>query len=84
MIRQKEMIRTLRKNAIESIVFLSKSMYITDSNQYAIELVTYLLVVVVYFYKFIVNTRVEISRPSYEPLGDVEAHLKHFKPPQPL
>ena len=32
------------KNAIESIAFLSKSMYITDSNKYAIELVTYLLV----------------------------------------
>ena len=31
-----------------------KSMYITDSNQYAIELVTYLLVLVVYFYEFIV------------------------------
>ena len=29
-------------------------------------------------------TRVEISRASYEPLGDFEAHLKHFKPPQPL
>ena len=29
-------------------------------------------------------TRVEISRASYEPLGDVEAHLKHFKPPQPF
>ena len=29
-------------------------MYITDSNQYAIELVTYLLVLVVYFYEFIV------------------------------
>ena len=28
--------------------------------------------------------RVEISRALYEPLGDVEAHLKHFKPPQPL
>ena len=42
---------TLRKNAIESIAFLSKSMYITDSNQYAIGLVTYLLVPVVYFYK---------------------------------
>ena len=27
-------------------------MYITDSNQYAIELVTYLLVLVVYFYEF--------------------------------
>ena len=29
-------------------------------------------------------SRVEISRASYEPLDDVEAHLKHFKPPQPL
>ena len=29
-------------------------MYITESNQYAIELVTYLLVLVVYFYEFIV------------------------------
>ena len=29
-------------------------------------------------------SRVEISRASYEPLGDFEAHLKHFKPPQPL
>ena len=42
------------KNAIESIAFLSKSMYITDSNQYDIGLVTYLLVLVLYFYKFIV------------------------------
>ena len=42
------------KNAIESIAFLSKSMYIMDSNQYAIELVTYLLVLVVYFYELIV------------------------------
>ena len=42
------------KNAIEPIAFLSKSMYITDSNQYAIELVTYLLVLVVYFYELIV------------------------------
>ena len=30
-------------------------MYIMDSNQYAIELVTYLLVLVVYFYELIVN-----------------------------
>ena len=37
------------KNAIESKAFLSKSMNIMDSNQYAIELVTYLLVLVVYF-----------------------------------
>ena len=29
------------KNAIESKAFLSKSMYIMDTNQYAIELVTY-------------------------------------------
>ena len=42
------------KKAIESMAFLSKSMYITDWNQYAIELVTYLLVLVVYFYEFIV------------------------------
>ena len=42
------------KNAIESKAFLSKSMYITDSNQYTIELATYLLVLVVYFYEFIV------------------------------
>ena len=42
------------KNAIESIAFLSKSMYIMDSNQNAIELITYLLVLVVYFYEFIV------------------------------
>ena len=47
------------KNAIESIAFLSKSMYITDSNQYAIELVTYLLVLVVYFYEFIVYMLLE-------------------------
>ena len=44
---------TEKKNAIESIAFLSKNMYITDSNQYAIELVL-LLVLVVYFYEFIV------------------------------
>ena len=29
-------------------------MYITDSNQYAIELITYLLVFVVYFYELLV------------------------------
>ena len=29
-------------------------MYIMDSNQYAIELVTYLLVLVIYFYELIV------------------------------
>ena len=34
-------------------------MYITDSNQYAIELVTYLLVLVVYFYDIIVYTLLE-------------------------
>ena len=47
------------KNAIESIEFLSKSVYITDSNQCAIELVTYLLVLVVYFYQFIVYMLLE-------------------------
>ena len=41
------------------MAFLSKSMYITDSNQYAIELVTYLLVLVVYFYEFIVYMLLE-------------------------
>ena len=46
--------RTLRKNAIESKAFLSKSMYIMDSNQYDIELVAFLLVLVVYFYELIV------------------------------
>ena len=50
---------TLRENAIESIVFLSKRMYITDLNQYAIELVTYLLVLVSYFYEFIVYMLLE-------------------------
>ena len=39
---------TLRKNAIESKAFLSKSMYIMDSNQYAIELVTYLFIYLIY------------------------------------
>ena len=34
-------------------------MYITDSNQYTIELVTYLLVLVVYFYEFIVYMLLE-------------------------
>ena len=34
-------------------------MYIADSNQYAIELVTYLLVFVVYFYEFIVKLLLE-------------------------
>ena len=34
-------------------------MYITDSNQYTIELVTYLLVFVVYFYEFIVYMLME-------------------------
>ena len=47
------------KNAIESKAFLSKSMYTTDSNQFAIELVTYLLVLVVYFYEFIVYMLLE-------------------------
>ena len=42
------------KNAFESKALLSKSMYIMDSNQCAIELVTYLLVLVVYFYELIV------------------------------
>ena len=50
---------TLRKNAIESKEFFSKSMYIMDSNQYAIELVTYLLVLVVYFYESIVYMLLE-------------------------
>ena len=47
------------KNAIESKAFLSKSMYIANSNQYSIELVTYLLVLVVYFYEFIVYMLLE-------------------------
>ena len=34
-------------------------MYIMDSNQYAIELVTYLLVLVVYFYELIVYMLLE-------------------------
>ena len=34
-------------------------MYITDSNQYAIELVTYLLVLVEYFYEFIIYMLLE-------------------------
>ena len=34
-------------------------MYITDSNQYAIELVTYLLVLAVYFYELIVYMLLE-------------------------
>ena len=34
-------------------------MYITDSNQYSIELVTYLLVLEVYFYEFIVYMLLE-------------------------
>ena len=42
------------KNAIKSRAFLSKSMCIRDSNKYAIELVTYLLLLVVNFYEFIV------------------------------
>ena len=47
------------KNAIESKAFLSKSMYIMDSNHYAIELVIYLLVLVVYFYELIVYMLLE-------------------------
>ena len=47
------------KNAIESKSFLSKSMYIMDSNQYAIELVTYLLILVLYFYELIVYMLLE-------------------------
>ena len=42
------------KNAIESNALLYKSMYIMDSNQYAIWLVAYLLVLIVYFYELIV------------------------------
>ena len=34
-------------------------MYIMDSNQYVIELVTYLVVPVVYFYEFIVHFLLE-------------------------
>ena len=49
------------KNAIESKAFLSKSMYIMDSNQYAIELVTYLLVLVVYFHELIVCMLLETN-----------------------
>ena len=48
-----------KKDAIESKAFFSKSMYIMDSNQYAIELVTYLLVLVVYFYEFTVYMLLE-------------------------
>ena len=51
--------RTLRNNVIESKAFLSKSMYIMSSNQYAIELVTYLLVLVVHFYELIVYMLLE-------------------------
>ena len=49
------------KNAIKSKAFLSRSMYIMDSNQYAIELqvATYLLVLVVYFYELIVYMLLE-------------------------
>ena len=47
------------KNAIGPIAFLSKSMYIMDSNQYAIELITYLLVLAVHFYEFIVYMLLE-------------------------
>ena len=42
------------KNAIESIVFVPKAC-IVDSNQCAIELITYLFVLVVYFYELIVH-----------------------------
>ena len=67
------------KNAIESKAFLSKSMYIMDSNQYAIELVTYLFVFVVYFYESIVYTLLEknafdsiafFSQWTYGQVGD--------------
>ena len=52
-------------------------MYITDSNQYAIELVTYLLVLVVYFYEFIVYMLLErivyyITRGETERLHECE------------
>ena len=47
------------KNAIGSKAFPSKSMYIMDSNQYAIGLVTYLLVLVLYFYELIVYMLLE-------------------------
>ena len=42
-------------------------MYITDSNQYAIELVTYLLVLVVYFYEYIVYMLLE--RNSFDSIA---------------
>ena len=50
---------TLRKNAIESIAFRSKSMYK--------ELVTYLLVLVVYFYEFIIYMLLE--RNSFDSIA---------------
>ena len=55
------------KNAFESKAFLSKSMHIMDSNQYDIELVTYLLVLVVYFYELIVYMLLE--RNSFDSIS---------------
>ena len=47
------------KNAFESKAFLCKIMYIMYSNEYAIELVTCLLVLIVYFYELIVYILLE-------------------------
>ena len=61
------------KNAIAPIAFLSKSMFSTDWNQYAIELVTYLLVLVVYFYEFIVYMLLE--RNAFDSIAFFSVYL---------
>ena len=61
-------------------------MYITDSNQYAIELVTYSLVLVEYFYEFIVYMLLE--RNAFDSIAffsqcnlilkNIMVYIKHF------
>ena len=54
-------------------------MYITDSNQYAIELITYLLVLVVYFYELIVYMLLE--RNAFDSIAFLsQCKLFFFKP----
>ena len=43
-------------------------MFITDSNQYAIELVTYLLVLIVYFYEFTLSKSESVKFSLIEPV----------------
>ena len=49
-----------------------------DSNQYAIELVTYLLVLVVYFYELIVHMLLE--RNAFDSIAFFSQCIKKFEP----